>query len=173
MHKSLDKENDNTRKTIISMDAMGSDHGTLPIVEGIAKALKENNNLRFLIHGDKIKLYADMKSYPEIAYACELIACDTVVEMNEKPSSALRSGKKSSMWGALASVANGTANIALSCGNTGALMAMAMIQLRKAPGINRPAIAVLWPSLNDRGFNIVLDAGADIKAESSDLIIVL
>ena len=49
-------------------------------------------------------------------------------------------------------------------------MAMAMLQLRKAPGINRPAIAVLWPANNSRGFNIVLDAGADIKADSDDLL---
>ena len=170
MHKSLNKETDNNRKTIISIDAMGNDLGVAPIIEGIARSLKENDRLRFLIHGDKRKLSTHIKFSPEIMRACEIIACDTVVEMDEKPSSALRSGKNSSMWSALESLTNGNADIALSCGNTGALMAMAMIKLRKAPGINRPAIAVLWPSLNARGFNIVLDAGADIKAESSDLL---
>ena len=51
-----------------------------------------------------------------------------------------------------------------------ALMALAMLSLRKAPGVNRPAIAVLFPSLNPTGYNILLDAGADIRADSDDLL---
>ena len=74
------------------------------------------------------------------------------------------------MWSCIESVRNGEAKVAVSCGNTGALMAVAMIRLRKIPGINRPAIACLWPSRNPGGFNLMLDAGADIKADAADLL---
>ena len=89
--------------------------------------------------------------------------------MSDKPSQALRKARNSSMWNALTCVSNGEAEVAISCGNTGALMAMSMMKLKKINGINRPAIAVLWPSTNINGFNILLDAGADIKADAHDL----
>ena len=73
------------------------------------------------------------------------------------------------MWSALDSVRNKEASVAVSCGNTGALMALSMIRLRRAPGIKRPAIAILWPSLNTQGFNVMLDVGADIRADAHDL----
>ncbi len=149
---------------------MGGDQGVGAIIGGIARSLSGKNNLQFLIHGNKQQLDEKIKNYPKILNVCSIIPCDSIVAMDEKPSSALRTGKGSSMWSSINSVSTGKADIALSCGNTGALMAMSMMQLRKAPGVNRPAIAVLWPSTNSRGFNIVLDAGADIKADSHDLL---
>ncbi len=149
---------------------MGGDEGLEAIIGGISRSLRANSSLQFLIHGNKKKLDEEIGLYPNIIPSCSVISCDTVVAMDEKPSAALRSGKESSMWSSLNSLAAGDANICLSCGNTGALMAMAMMQLRKAPGVNRPAIAILWPSRNQRGFNIVLDAGADVKADSDDLL---
>ena len=89
--------------------------------------------------------------------------------MRDKPSQALRKARNTTMWNSLTSVSNGEAEVAISCGNTGALMAMSMMKLKKINGINRPAIAVLWPSTNSRGFNILLDAGADIRADAQDL----
>ena len=149
---------------------MGGDSGVEAVIGGISRSLRTNHQLQFLIHGDKNQLEEKIKNYPEILSACSIVPCESVIAMNEKPSSAIRSGRSSSMWSSLNSLATGNANIALSCGNTGALMAMSMMQLRKAPGVNRPAIAILWPSRNQRGFNIVLDAGADIKADSHDLL---
>ena len=166
----MDNKDNSIRKIVISIDAMGGDKGPQAIISGIARALKVNNHIRFLIHGNKNHLKKAIQAYPEIEKSCEIVSCENVVRMDEKPSSALRSGRKSSMWSSLSALANTKADIALSCGNTGALMAMAMVQLRKAPGVNRPAIAVLWPSRNIRGFNIVLDAGADIKADGADLL---
>ena len=149
---------------------MGGDNGVECVVKGIVRSLKQNQNLLFLIHGEKTQLEEQISNHPQIADSCSIISCSSIVDMNEKPSAALRSGKDSSMWSCLDSLSNGDANIALSCGNTGALMAMSMVKLRKASGINRPAIAVLWPARNKRGFNIVLDAGADIKADAVDLL---
>jgi glycerol-3-phosphate acyltransferase PlsX len=74
------------------------------------------------------------------------------------------------MWSALESVRDGDAKVAVSCGNTGALMALSMIRLRKLPGVDRPAIAILWPSRNPQGFNVMLDVGADIRADAQDLL---
>ncbi len=74
------------------------------------------------------------------------------------------------MWGALTSIREGEANVAVSCGNTGALMALAMICLRRAPGVSRPAIAILWPSRNPQQFNVMLDVGADVRANAEDLL---
>ncbi|MEO0745741.1 MAG: phosphate acyltransferase PlsX, partial [Pseudomonadota bacterium] len=93
-----------------------------------------------------------------------------VVTMDDKPSQVVRSGKGSSMWSAIDAVRSGEATVAVSCGNTGALMALSMIRLRKLPGVNRPAIAVLYPSRNPHAFNVMLDVGADIRAEAPDLL---
>jgi glycerol-3-phosphate acyltransferase PlsX len=89
--------------------------------------------------------------------------------MDDKPSQALRKGRwKSSMWLAIDAVKKGDAGVAVSAGNTGALMAMAKFHLRTLAGIDRPAIAALWPTL--RGESIVLDVGASIGADAPHLI---
>jgi len=90
--------------------------------------------------------------------------------MQDKPSQVMRHGDGTSMWSCIDAVKDGEATVAVSCGNTGALMAVSMIRLRKLPGVNRPAIACMWPSRNPGGFNVMLDVGADIKAEAADLL---
>jgi phosphate acyltransferase len=89
--------------------------------------------------------------------------------MDAKPSQALRAGRwKSSMWLAIDAVKQGEADVVISSGNTGALMAMAKFNLRTMAGIERPAIAALWPTL--RGATIVLDVGASIGADTQHII---
>ena len=90
--------------------------------------------------------------------------------MQDKPAQVMRTGKNTSMWSALESVRNGEATVCVSCGNTGALMALSILRLRKLSGIYRPAIAVMWPSRNPQAFNIMLDGGADIRADAKDLM---
>ena len=108
---------------------------------------------------------------PALAGRCIIRHAAGVVAMNDKPSQVMRHGEGTSMWSAIDSVRAGeAAGRRQSCGNTGALMALAMIRLRKLPGVNRPAIAVLWPSRNPGGFNVMLDVGADIRAEADDLL---
>jgi len=92
------------------------------------------------------------------------------VSMTDKPAQVVRHGQGSSMWSALESVRAGEATVCVSCGNTGALMLMSVIRLRKLPGIYRPAIAVMWPSQNPQEHNIMLDGGADIRADAKDLM---
>jgi glycerol-3-phosphate acyltransferase PlsX len=89
--------------------------------------------------------------------------------MDDKPSQALRRGRwKSSMWLAIDAVKRGDADVAVSAGNTGALMAMAKFHLRTMAGIERPAIAALWPTV--KGESVVLDVGASIGADAQHLV---
>src|ERR1043166_5369069 len=88
--------------------------------------------------------------------------------MDDKPSQALRYGRwKSSMWLAIDAVKKGEADVAVSAGNTGALMAMARFCLRTLPGIDRPAIAAVWPTM--RGDSIVLALGATLAGDAPHL----
>ena len=156
-------------KTTISIDCMGGDLGEQEVLNGIIKAYHKNSSLFFIIHGSGNILPKLLRKQKKLLGAFKYIEAENIVSMRDKPSQALRNGRNTSMWNALTSVSNGEADVAISCGNTGALMAMSMIKLKKINGINRPAIAVLWPSTNYRGFNILLDAGADIKADAHDL----
>ena len=153
----------------ISVDAMGGDRGPAPVVAGMARALADNPEIRFILHGDASKLTPLLARRKALRDRCEIRDVAGVVTMDAKPSHAMRNGKDTSMWSSIDAVRNGEAQVCVSCGNTGALMAMSMVRLRKIPGINRPAIACLWPSRNPGGFNLMLDVGADVKADAPDL----
>jgi len=159
-----------SQRTVISVDAMGGDHGPAAVVAGIALSAEKNPEIGFIVHGDKTQLEQLISKRHGLADVCEIRHSDSVVTMDDKPSNVVRNGKDSSMWSTIEAVRNGEATVAVSCGNTGALMALSMIRLRKLPGINRPAIACLWPSRNPGGFNIMLDVGADIRADQEDLL---
>ncbi len=119
--------------------------------------------------GQKAKLEA-LIAKKRIADRVTVYDAPDVVAMSDKPSNVMRHGKQTSMWSAIEAVRDGAAAVCVSCGNTGALMAVSMLRLRKADGVNRPAIACYWPSRNPAGFNVMLDAGADIRADQDDLL---
>ena len=154
---------------VISIDAMGGDKGPSVVIDGIVKSLQKYPITDFIVHGDKDKLDKLISNQKTISSKCTVVHCDDVVTMDDKPSNVIRNGSSSSMWSTIESVRNKKASIAISCGNTGALMALSMVRLRKLPGVIRPAIACLWPSKNKPGLNIVLDVGADVKADAIDL----
>ena len=161
---------DASRRTVISIDAMGGDRGPAPVVAGIARSAKINPDLHFILHGPAAALEKLVARRRILAGRCDIRDAKDVVTMDDKPSQVLRQGKNTSMWSAVESVRNGEAEVCVSCGNTGALMALSMIRLRKLPGVNRPAIAILWPSRSAGGFNVMLDVGADIRADANDLL---
>lgn len=158
------------RRTLISVDAMGGDQGPAAVVAGCLISAKANPDIAFILHGPKAELDALVTKHSKLAARVEIRDATGVVSMSDKPSQVVRSGKDTSMWSAVESVRTGDASVAVSCGNTGALMAVSMIRLRKLPGVNRPAIAVLYPSSNAQGFNVMLDVGADIRADPDDLL---
>ncbi len=155
---------------VISVDAMGGDRGPSAVVGGLTEAADRNPDVAFILHGPEEELRRLLARRPDIAARCTIRHAAGVVTMEDKPSQVMRHGEGTSMWSAIESVRNGEATVAVSCGNTGALMALSVIRLRKLPGVNRPAIACLWPSRNPGGFNMMLDVGADIKADAPDLL---
>ncbi|MFK7877843.1 MAG: phosphate acyltransferase PlsX [Paracoccaceae bacterium] len=155
---------------ILSVDAMGGDAGPSAVVAGCAESATVNPDIGFILHGPHAVLAPLVGKRKQLAGRCEIRDAAEIVKMEDKPSQVVRNGKATSMWSAVEAVRNGEATVAVSCGNTGALMALSMIRLRKMPGINRPAIAVLWPSRNPQGFNVMLDVGADIRADAQDLL---
>lgn len=154
---------------VISVDAMGSDRGPVAVLDGVQIAHQANPALRFILHGREAEL-APLIAARGLADCAVLRHAEGVVTMHDKPSQVMRRGKDTSMWSAIESVREREAAVAVSCGNTGALMAVSMLRLRKLPGVNRPAIASFWPSRNPTGWNVMLDMGADVKAEAPDLL---
>ena len=157
-------------RVTISVDAMGGDRGPSAVVAGIAYSARLNPDLDFILHGPEVELQRLVSRRRALAGRVVIRGANGVVSMDDKPAQVMRQGKGTSMWSALESVREGEASVAVSCGNTGALMALSMVRLRKLAGVDRPAIAILWPSRNVQGFNVMLDVGADIRADARDLL---
>jgi phosphate acyltransferase len=158
-----------TGKMTIALDAMGGDAGPEMVLPGAQLASIRHPDLRFLLFGDGPRLTSLLARYPRLKGRSEVCHCDIAVAMEDKPSQALRRGRgKSSMWLAIEAVKSGGAQCVISAGNTGALMAMARFVLKTIPGIERPAIAAIWPTL--RGESVVLDVGATIGADARQLV---
>ena len=157
------------RSLTIALDAMGGDNGAEVVVPGANEALMRHPDIRFRLFGDAAIVEPLLEAYPKVRDACEFIHTDVAVAMDDKPSQALRSGRNtSSMWKCIYAVREGEADVAVSAGNTGALMAMAKVILKTMQNIERPAIAAIWPTL--RGESIVLDVGATIGVDSGQLV---
>ena len=156
-------------KVRIALDAMGGDHGPAVVVAGADLALTRHPETEFLLFGNSALVAPLVDARPALKAAAKLVHTDIAVRMEDKPSQALRYGRwKSSMWLAIDAVKKGDADVAVSAGNTGALMAMSKFNLKTLPGIERPAIAALWPTL--RGESVVLDVGASIGADADHLV---
>lgn len=153
----------------IALDAMGGDHGPATVIPGAALSLVRHPDTEFLLVGDKAVIGEELRRHRALAERSQVVHADTAVAMDEKPSQAVRKGRwKSSMWLALQAVRDGRADAMVSAGNTGALMAMAKFCLKTVPGIERPAIAALWPTVHSEC--IVLDVGANVGADARQLV---
>ncbi|QJF50971.1 phosphate acyltransferase PlsX [Roseobacter ponti] len=170
MTAQTDQADAKAARITISVDAMGGDNGPAAVIAGCSTSAQKNDNIRFILHGPAEELKALVARKRVLEGRCDIRHAPDVVSMNDKPGQVVRNSKGTSMWSAIEAVRDGEASVAISCGNTGALMALSMIRLRKLPGVNRPAIAVLYPSSNPQGFNVMLDVGADIRADADDLL---
>lgn len=153
----------------IAIDAMGGDSGPPAMVAGAAGARERRPDLTFLLFGDQALIREELDRHSGVAGACEIVHCDDVIAGTEKPSQALRRAKTSSMGRAVAAVKDGQAQAAVSCGNTGALMAMAKVALRTMSGIDRPALAALLPTLGENDV-VMLDLGANTECDVQNLV---
>jgi phosphate acyltransferase len=153
---------------VISIDAMGGDHGPSVVVPAVARVVKDGLAARFLLHGDEAVLKAALGRLPSLEGRVEIRHADRVVGSDEKPARAMRRGKGTSMWNAVESVRSGEAGACVSGGNTGALHAIALFQLRMSADLERPALVANWPTL--KGRTAVLDVGANIACDARRLV---
>jgi glycerol-3-phosphate acyltransferase PlsX len=153
----------------IAVDAMGGDEGVRVMVSGAALARRRHEKFQFLLVGDEARIKAALDTHPNMRAASEILHCEDVVKGDEKPTAALRRAKKTSMGLAIDAVKKGDAGAAVSAGNTGALMAMSKVALRTMPGIDRPALAALLPTLEEHDV-VMLDLGANTECDARNLV---
>jgi glycerol-3-phosphate acyltransferase PlsX len=155
---------------VISIDAMGGDHGPSVLIAGADLALDrlDGRPVRFLLHGAPAIIATAIDKAPRVKAVSTVMPTDLVIAGDDKPSQALRRGKGSSLWNAVEAVKLKTANAAVSGGNTGALMAISKLLLRMAGGLDRPALVSSWPSLRDT--ICLLDVGANIECDAEQLV---
>lgn len=159
-----------TERVVISVDAMGGDRGPAAVVAGLVDSLARRPRMDAILHGDEAVLKPILARHPDLASRITLRHAERVVKMEDKPAQVMRHGQGTSMFSTIDAVKDGEAAAAVSCGNTGALMAVSMLRLRKLPGLNRPAIASLFPTPTPGKMNVMLDMGADVKADPTDLL---
>ncbi len=153
----------------IAIDAMGGDEGVRVMIAGAALARHRHESFKFLLVGDEAQIKAALENHPNLRAASEILHTTEVVTGDDKPSQALRKSRGSSMGLAINAVKSGDAAAAVSAGNTGALMAMAKVALRTMPGIDRPALAALLPTLTDTDV-VMLDLGANTECDARNLV---
>ncbi|MCP5379012.1 MAG: phosphate acyltransferase PlsX [Novosphingobium sp.] len=153
----------------IAIDAMGGDEGVRVMIEGAALARRRHDRFKFLLVGDEARIKSALESHPNMRGASEILHADDVVSGEEKPTQALRRARTTSMGLAINAVKMGDAGAAVSAGNTGALMAMSKLALRTMPGIDRPALAALLPTLGENDV-VMLDLGANTECDARNLV---
>ena len=153
----------------IAIDAMGGDIGPAVMVAGMARARRKDRALRFELYGDEQLIRPELERHRPLMEAVTVHHTTDAIDASEKPSQAIRRAKTTSMGLAINAVKDGQADAALSAGNTGALMAMAKLALRTMPGIDRPALAALLPTLGTTDC-VMLDLGANTECDAQNLV---
>ena len=156
------------KKVKIAIDAMGGENSPKKIFEGINISLKKNPNNFFYLYGKKDILEKEISNSELLKKNCKIINSEDIILDDESAFVAAKKGKNSSMWKAIESLKENKTDICLSAGNTGALLVMSRLLLKTIDGINKPALAALWPNQNN--MNVVLDLGANIECDAKSLV---
>ncbi|MBI5057913.1 MAG: phosphate acyltransferase PlsX [Nitrospirae bacterium] len=147
----------------IALDAMGGDYAPATTVEGAIEALLENKDMSVILVGDEAEISLELKSRNYSGLPISIKHASQTVEMDESPLTALRRKKDSSLRVAINLVKSNDADAMVSAGNSGVVMATALHVLGNIPGIERPAIAAVMPTL--KGKFILIDAGANVDCK--------
>ncbi len=153
----------------IAIDAMGGDEGLAVMLRGVALARRRWPGLTFDLIGDEAEIRAALENHPNLSANSDVIHAPETISGSDRAAQAIRRSKTTSMGIAIGRVKQGQCGAAVSAGNTGALMAMAKLALRTMPGIDRPALAALLPSLGKNDF-VMLDLGANTEVEPRNLV---
>jgi len=162
------------KRIVIALDAMGGDYAPVAVIDGAHEALFTNKqadpevSLEYIIFGNEEILAPLINKFPELKAASTLVHSEQVVASEDRPSYALRNSKHTSMGMAINAVKHQEAHAVVSSGNTGALMAIAKVTLRTLPGIARPAIIGLLPTIDYKV--VALDLGANAECEADNLV---
>jgi phosphate acyltransferase len=146
-------------KIRVAVDAMGGDRAPEEIVAGALAAASDSVEPVLFGRHDELE---------PIAEGLEIVHADEIVAMDEKPSDAAREKRESSMFAACRAVGEGDAHAVVSAGNTGAMLAAGLLEIRRLPDVHRPAIAVPLPSIG--GTSVLIDAGANADARPEHLV---
>src|SRR5215469_15269392 len=153
----------------IAIDAMGGDSGPSAMISGASRALRKDPSLQFTFYGDERRVEDEIELHKNLQTGVVVIHSPEAIEASEKPSQAIRRARTTSMGMAINAVKEAKADAALSGGNTGALMAMSKLALRTMPGIDRPALAALLPTLAETDC-VMLDLGANTECDVQNLV---
>tara|TARA_B100000029_G_scaffold514287_1_gene616503 strand:- start:8031 stop:9035 length:1005 start_codon:yes stop_codon:yes gene_type:complete len=156
-----------SNKVIIAIDAMGGENSPNKIIEGIKISLNSNKENFFNLFGKKEILEKQISKSKILRDYCEIIDTKDIILDDESPLTAAKGGKNSSMWKSIESLKDKKSDISLSAGNTGAMLVISRLLLKTINGINKPALAGLWPNQNN--MNVVLDLGANIECNEKNL----
>jgi phosphate acyltransferase len=154
---------------VIAIDAMGGDAGPALMLAGAAIAAERIPELDFQFVGDTAVVQPALDAHPILVGRSVIVHAPDVISGNDKPSQAIRRAKTTSMGMTVDLVKQKTVGAAVSAGNTGALMAIAKLSLRTMPGIDRPALAALLPTLGSNDV-VMLDLGANTECETRNLV---
>ena len=152
----------------IAIDAMGGENSPKKVIDGILTSLKSNSENYFYLFGNESKIKKELDKNKSLNKHCEIINTESVISDDEGPLTAAKKGKNSSMWKAIEAQKENKCDITLSAGNTGALLVISRLLLSTIEGINKPALAGLWPSKNN--LNVMLDLGANIECNEKNLL---
>ena len=152
----------------IAIDAMGGENSPKKVIDGILTSLKSNSENYFYLFGNESKIKKELDKNKSLNKYCEIINTESVISDDEGPLTAAKKGKNSSMWKAIEAQKENKCDITLSAGNTGALLVISRLLLNTIEGINKPALAGLWPSKNN--LNVMLDLGANIECNEKNLL---
>lgn len=151
----------------IALDAMGGDHAPQSVIDGALRAVAAGSRAAFTLVGREEVIRAELARVGATDQPFQIQPASQVVGMGEKPAVALRSKKDSSLRVGANLVKEGLVDAFVSSGNTGALMATARFVLKTLPGIDRPAIASLMPTMT--GQVLMLDMGANVDCTPDHL----
>ncbi|MBZ6377070.1 phosphate acyltransferase [Pacificimonas flava] len=157
-----------TAEPVLAIDVMGGDEGAPVTMKAAELARKRYPELKFLLFGDETVIGEHLSGLPKLAERSSVVHTDVEVKGTDRPSQVLRTARRSSMGLAVQAVKAGEAQAAVSAGNTGALMAMAKLGLKTMPGIDRPALAALLPTMGTD--SVMLDLGANSECDDENLI---
>ncbi len=151
-------------KVRVAVDAMGGDYAPLVVVKGAELAVKEDSSIEVLLVGRE----EEIKRYLGKGKRIEIIPAREIIEMEEPPALSVRKKSDSSINRGIKLLKDGGAEVFLSAGNTGAVVTSATLFLRTIPGVERPGIAIIFPTV--RGFCLLIDAGANIDPKPEHLL---